>query len=385
MKKILSLFCFLLPLYAFPINISVRIYSLDNIKAIILAPKTGKYMLLGDGNPIDSVNSSSVYEIEAGDDNFLEIKTLGRALGKFTSIRLKELTADCSFNIKHVTEKSTRLYNDDILISCTNGYLKMLNIVQFEHYLAGVVECEAGQKRTVEFYKAQAVICRTYSLNNIARHLTDEYELCDNVHCQVYRGTADVPEILQAVVATKGLVIVDGENHLINAAYHSNCGGYTENSEDAWTLRLPYLRAVQDTFCLHQFHATWERHFSLNEWMNYLKKKEATLTKKDTRGEGYWDSIPEGLRVYFYDKGYLIPLKDMRTELSLRSTYFTVQMDGENVTLYGRGNGHRVGLCQEGAIHMAQLGYTYQQILHFYYRGIQLIDSSALPLTEETN
>jgi stage II sporulation protein D len=384
MIKFLILFCFLLPVYSFSINISVRIYSAENIKAIILAPKTGKYILLGDGKPIDSVTNSSVYEIES-DDNFLDIKNLDRNLGKFNTIRLKECTPDCSFNIKHVAEKTIRLYNDELLISTSGEYLKMLNIVQFEHYLAGVVECEAGQKRPLEFYKAQAVICRTYALNNMARHLIEDYELCDMVHCQVYKGTADVPEILQAVEATKGLVIVDSARHLINAAYHSNCGGYTVNSEDAWSMALSYLKAVKDTFCLHQVHATWEKHFSPNDWTGYFKKKDATLTKKDARGEDFWDSIPVERRVYFYDNGYLIPLKDMRVDLNLHSTCFTVVKDSGEVVLKGRGNGHRVGFCQEGAIRMGQLGCNYLQMLNYYYQGIHLVEYSTLPVTPGTN
>ncbi len=384
MRKFLIFLCLLLPLSALPLNINVRIYSSEYLKTVILAPKAGKYLLIGDGKSIDSVTESSVYQIKIV-NNFLEIKTLTRELGKYTYIRLKELTPDCSFNIKPVSEKATRLYNDELLLSCSNGYLKMLNIVQFEHYLAGVVECEAGQRRPVEFYKAQAVICRTYTLSNIARHLGEDYELCDVVHCQVYRGTADIPEILQAVEATKGLVIVDNSKHLINAAYHSNCGGYTVNSEDVWSLNLPYLRATKDTFCLNQLHATWEKHFSMNDWLNYFEKKEASLKKTDKHGEAYWDSIPGHKRVYFYDNGYLIPLKEMRIELTLHSTYFSVEKNKDEVIVRGRGNGHRVGFCQEGAIHMAQKGYTYLQLLHNYYQGIQLIDSSALPAGAGTN
>lgn len=384
MRKSFLLFFLLLPIYALPLNINVRIYSADYVKTVIIAPKTGKYLLIGDGKSIDSVTASSVYQIKAV-DNLLEIKTLTRVLGKYSNIRFKECTPDCSFNIKPVSEKNTRLYDDELLILNQGGYLKMLNIVQFEHYLAGVVECEAGQKRPIEFYKAQAVICRTYTLSNIARHLGEEYELCDIVHCQVYRGTADIPEILQAVEATKGLVIVDNSKRLINAAYHSNCGGYTVNSEDVWSMTLPYLRALKDTFCLNQLHATWEKHFSMNDWLNYLEKKEASLKKTDTRGESYWDSIPGYRKVYFYDKGYLIPLKEMRVELSLHSTYFTVEKKTDEIILRGRGNGHRVGFCQEGAIHMAQRGYTYLQLLHFYYQGIQLIDSTALPAGGGTN
>ena len=384
MRKLLLLICLLLPLTAVPINISVRIYSTSNLQTIILAPKTGKYILLGDGKFIDSVGTSNVYEIKAA-DSLLEIKNLDHVLGKFASIQLRECSVDCSFNIRPVSEKATRLYSDELLLSASGGNLKMINKVAFEHYLAGVVECEGGHKKSVEFYKAQAIICRTYALNNLARHLGEYYELCDAVHCQVYKGTSDIPEIVKAVESTKGLVIVDSTKHLINAAYYSNCGGYTLNSEDVWGSNVPYLRAVKDTFCLNQAHAVWEKKFSQKDWTGYLKRKESTLKKNDTHDEGYWDLIPEEKRVYFYDRGYLIPLKDMRLDLNLHSTYFTVEKNEDNIIIKGRGNGHRVGFCQEGAMHMAELGYTYLQILQFYYRGIQVIDSANLPIEESVN
>ncbi len=382
-KPLLFLFLLLPALAVFSTDINVRIYSDENVSAIILAPNEGNYLLIGDGKVIDSVTSSSVYQIKSS-GNLLEVKTLDRELGKYSAIRLKECTADCNFNIKPIPDKTSRLYDDELLISNSGGYLKMVNIVEFEHYIAGVVECEAGHRRPSEYYKAQAIICRTYALSNLTRHYGEEYELCDLVHCQVYKGAANIPDILEAVETTKGLVIVDNSNHLINAGYHSNCGGYTVNSEDVWSLSLPYLRAVKDTFCLNQLHATWEKHFSTIDWQNYLSKKEATLSKRDTRGENYWDSIPEQKRVYFYDKGYLIPLKDMRLELSLHSTYFTVGQDSIGIVLKGRGNGHRVGFCQEGAIHMAELGYSYLQMLNFYYQGVQVTDFSAIPVATGT-
>lgn len=384
MRKLSLLLGLLVPLPALPINISVRIYTTSSVKKIILAPKEGKYLLLGDGKFLDTVTTSNVYEIQAA-DTLLEVKNLAQSLGKFASIQLKECSVDCSFNIRPLSEKNTRLYNDELVVSANGGYLKMINKVEFEHYLAGVVECEGGHNRPLEFYKAQAIICRTYALNNLARHLGEYYELCDAVHCQVYKGTADIPEIVEAVEETKGLVIADSAKHLINAAYYSNCGGYTLNSEDVWGAYVPYLRAVKDTFCLNQQHAVWEKKFSLKDWTGYLQKKESTLTKSNTHNESYWDSIPEEKRIYFYDKGYLILLKDMRLDLNLHSTYFTVEKAGDGVILKGRGNGHRVGFCQEGAIRMAELGYSYLQILQFYYRGIQVIDSSTLPVEESAN
>ena len=74
----------------------------------------------------------------------------------------------------------------------------------------------------------------------------------------------------------------------------------------------------------------------------------------------------------------LIPLKSVREDLKLNSTYFSVTTKGDAVELKGRGFGHGVGLCQEGSMNMARSGRTYTEILHYYYTGVHLVDLSAL-------
>ena len=144
-----------------------------------------------------------------------------------------------------------------------------------------------------------------------------------------------------------------------------------------WNKPLSYLKAREDTFCFHQPAATWQKQIPLKEWKSYLVKKEQGL-KKDVSCSGYGDTIPAGKRIYLYDKGYLIPLKEIRTDWNLHSTYFLTITSADSITLVGRGYGHRVGLCQEGAIHMSQTGYNYEQILHYYYYNVQLINYSIL-------
>ena len=91
-----------------------------------------------------------------------------------------------------------------------NGSLKVRNEVELENYVAGVVEMEAGSNHTLEYYKVQAIICRTYALSNLRRHETERYNLCDNVHCQVYKGNNRLnQQITEATLQTKNLVLVD--------------------------------------------------------------------------------------------------------------------------------------------------------------------------------
>jgi len=376
----LSLLC--LPLLASSsVNVSVLIYSTQPVTSVIVAPANGTYSIVADGKTIDTCNSQSVYEVSLNKDS-VTLKSLGKTIGTFASVRFKEYgTTRCELNIKPVSAAKTRLYDDDLIASSLITELKLVNICQIEHYIAGVIECEAGRKKPLEYFKVQAIITRTYAMSNLARHITDGSELCDGVHCQVYQGTATTPDVIAAVEATKGLVLVDENSTLIDAAFHANCGGYTLNSEDVWSAALPYLRSMPDTFCVHQPAAVWTKQMSLKTWTDYLNKKEKHLQKDTLRRQAYWDTIPVKERTFLYDRGYTIPLKEVRLDLNLHSTYFTVEKDtaSSTVTLHGRGFGHRVGLCQEGAIHMAQLGYNYQQILHYYYSNVQVIDYTILP------
>jgi stage II sporulation protein D len=366
------------PLSAFSINISVHIYSTQPVSSVIVAPALGAYTLSGDGRIIDSCNTQSVYEISLKKDSVV-IKALGKMLGTFASVRFHGYGTRNELNIHPENSVRIRLYDDDLSASSSITELKLLNICQLEHYVAGVIEGEAGKLKPVEYFKVQAIICRTYALANLAKHISEGCELCDGVHCQVYLGTATSKNVLEAVDATKGMVLVDADNNLIDAAFHSNCGGYTMNSEDVWNASLPYLRAIKDTFCLHQPSAVWEKSMSKDTWDNYLAKKEKGLKKDTLRKQAYWDSIPVQSRTIYFHDGYMIPLKDIRSDLNLHSTYFTVEEDSNTVTLHGRGYGHRVGLCQEGAMRMSHLGYNFHQILNFYYTDVQLIDYSILP------
>jgi len=379
-KYLPSLFVLLFPFVASSVNISVHIYSTQPVSSVIIAPTVGKYIVIADGKTIDSCNSQSVFEISILQDSIV-LKALGKTIGKFASVRFHGYGDRNQFNIRPVsaTSKPARLYDDDLVISSEITDLKLLNISQLEHYIAGVIESEAGRRKPLEYFKVQAIICRTYALSNLAKHILEGCELCDGVHCQVYQGAATTPLVIEAVEATKNMVLVDVNDQLIDAAFHSNCGGYTLNSEDVWNAPLSYLKSVRDTFCLHQPSAVWEKHFSTETWENYFNKKEKALKKDSLRREAFWDSIPVNTRIYLYDQGYVIPLKEIRLDLNLHSTCFSIEKDSSGVTLHGRGYGHRVGLCQEGAIHMSQIGYNYQQILHYYYTDVQLIDYTILP------
>ena len=254
--------------------------------------------------------------------------------------------------------------------------MSIINTQDLDVYISGVVEAEAGSQQNAEYYKVQAVICRTYALANKFKHAKSGFHLCDEVHCQVYKGVSNSnPDIISSTIATSDVVVVNQDINLITTAFHSNCGGHTINSEDVWSRAVSYLKAVPDTFCLNMPHTDWEKEVNKAHWMGFFRKKGVS---------NILDSLDKfsntNRNVYFADK---IHLKDVRSEFRLRSTLFTAKENGETITIQGKGFGHGVGLCQEGAMKMSTLGYDYMSILHYYFSDIHVVPLSNFHLFQE--
>jgi stage II sporulation protein D len=281
------------------------------------------------------------------------------------------------------TKIPERTYNGSMVISPAGGSMQVVNRVPLEAYTAGVVQAEAGRGHHREYYKIQAVSCRTYALTNQRKHLLDGFELCDGVHCQVYHGRCRSDSIQKAVDATRSLVLVDQDINIIHATFHSNCGGETVNAEDLWSKSEPYLRATRDTFCLGAPHATWKKTLSRAEWLGYLKRRHGLDATDTMRLNAVLDYVPQCRDLYLGNTTPGIPLKHVREDLKLRSTYFSVRSEGDKVELAGRGFGHGVGLCQEGAMRMAKAGRSYMDILHHYYTDVHLVELSTLDFFKE--
>jgi stage II sporulation protein D len=255
------------------------------------------------------------------------------------------------------------------------GTLVFINNCDIEKYIAGVVKAEGGSGKNIEYFKSQAVIARTYMYKYFDKHMHDKYNVCDNTHCQAFNGTSTDTILNKAAMETHNQVILDRDSVLIISAFHSNCGGQTSSSEDVWLTSQPYLKSVIDPHCLTSRNALWERSMSLDEWVGFLKKHEFS----DSSGDPAQFGFSQKSRLTAYKAGtFTMPLKTIRTDLNLRSTFFSVVPVGDTIKLSGRGYGHGVGLCQEGAMAMAAKGFDYKQIIDFYYFGVIISDIANL-------
>ncbi|MCX6327394.1 MAG: SpoIID/LytB domain-containing protein [Bacteroidia bacterium] len=288
------------------------------------------------------------------------------------SVLFKGKTSDDSFSLRINGNVPVRqYYSGDLQCFPDLGTLVLINICDVEKYISGVVRAEGGNGKNFEYFKTQAVIARTYMYKYFDKHLNDRYNVCDNTHCQAFNGLSSDTIINMAALETQGLVILGKDSTLIVSAFHSNCGGETSSSEDVWLTNQPYLISVVDPYCFSSRNATWEKRISLYEWLEYLKKSGYNGKEDDPSAFSFLQKS----RLTDYTTGsFKMPLKTLRTEMNLRSTFFSVIAEGDSITLKGRGYGHGVGLCQEGAMAMAAKGFNYQQIIDFYYIGVLISD-----------
>lgn len=271
-------------------------------------------------------------------------------------------------------------YDGRLIIKNDMRSLLVINQLNMEKYVAGVVQAEGGYKGHIEYFKTQAVIARTYAFLHLDKHVADAYNVCDNTHCQVYHGRSIVEKIDEAVRITASLVISDNDSLLALTPFHSNCGGETESSGDVWLTSIPHLLKITDPYCNYSRNATWTKEIEMEEWIEYLREHGFEGTKEDI------GPFIQYVRSKDYSvKDFSYPLNRIRIDWGLRSTFFSLKPDADKVTFSGRGYGHGVGLCQEGAMVMADRGFVMKQIIDFYYNGVKIIDFKNVKIAETIN
>lgn len=356
--------------------IDIKIFTGYSINSFTFTPVSGKYSVFDADKKVVDILRDDVVTFKIKNDTIVVTKG-AKQYGKFTSLNISGSGLLNNFKIKPSnTNVQERNYDDNLQITVLDGYFLIINQVEIENYVAGVVQSEGGGSvKDNDFYLVQAITCRTYALNNMKKHAKEGFNLCDSVHCQQYLGRCKSNEILAATFKTAGDVIVDKNEKMISAAFHANSGGQTVNSEDIWKISTSYLKSVNDTFSLSMPSAKWEYKILQTNWLDYLasrfnypindpeKRNYALTFKQDTR------------KVYFADS---ILLSTIRYDLGLKSTWFSIEQQGANMVFKGRGYGHGVGLSQQGAIRMAHLGYNYLEIIKFYYKDVEVVNYDEL-------
>ena len=296
------------------------------------------------------------------------------------------------------------------------GRIQAVNIVDVESYLYGVVGAElySNNSEDLAALGAQAVAARTYSINSLGKHDSEGFDLCAEVHCQVYQGTGRESALIKrAVDSTAGLILVY-EGRAISAVYHSNSGGATAGAEQVWSTRYSgYLRPRLDevvdpsTSSVVQLGQdrpgySWEVQWQgdvLDSILRQHLQAELSLSvpesaelsglsaaKLDELGRvqelviTYTQNDDAGSRQLEYkvtkDKiRWVLRQPDGRILPSTRFELTVQGVDGQvkQAAAAGKGNGHGLGLSQAGAVHMSRLGFGFEDILRHYYTDVELV------------
>jgi stage II sporulation protein D len=358
------------------ISLDVKIYTGYKISSFTVMPIMGKYIIYDNETKVAEVLKNDIVKFTVN-ENKVKVSINNKEIGSYLNVSMSGAGYINAFKLKPlVPAVKERTYDDDLRLSVNGDIFLLVNHVDIEHYVAGVVQSEGGGGvKDNEFYLVQTITCRTYALNNMKKHAKEGYNLCDSVHCQLYYGRCKNSDILAAVYKTVGDVIVDKDDKMIAAAFHANSGGQTVNSEDIWKISTTYLKSVEDTFSLKMPSAKWEKKISKQKWFGYLAEKYNYPIDNPEKLKAVRNFSQEKRLVYLVDS---IKLTSIRTDFGLRSTFFSIIDLGDTLLFKGRGYGHGVGLSQQGAIRMAQLGFTYKDIIRFYYKDVEIINYEQL-------
>ena len=412
-------------------------FTLDGTFSVLDKTVSGSQVATTDGNVI-LWNNEKYQELE-----FIPVDEAS------ASFELEDVTIGVNF---HWERKEVQRFKGALKLIVEHGKITPVNILGVEDYLLSVISSEMSATASLELLKAHAVISRSWLLAQIDKNKRIEssgekyvaaenkegelikwydredhinFDVCADDHCQRYQGItrASTPQVAKAIEATRGQVLMDGEN-LCDARFSKCCGGVYEEFENCWEpVHYNYLVARRDgvnetdfpDLTIEENAREWilsrpEAHCNtadaeiLSQVLNNYDQEttdfyrwkvdytQAEISKlvRERSGEDYGD-IVDLIPIARGTSGRLYKLKIVGTkktltigkELEIRRTLspshlyssaFVVEK-GENdanglpstFTLKGAGWGHGVGLCQIGAAVMGAKGYPYEEILLHYF------------------
>jgi len=264
-----------------------------------------------------------------------------------------------------------------------NNRLTVINEIDIEDYLKGVLPSEMNPAWPLEALKAQSVAARSFAWKNLNRHSDEGFDLCATVHCQVYSGFADKEDarITRAVEETRGEILIDPSNgDTANAVFHACCGGYTEDPANVWDLsgaRPPsYLVPRRCPYCRDYPHFNWTSTLDagfIRDRLNQNGWKVGNIKNIEIAGRNVSGRV-RFFRIIHSGGKTAVPGGKFRLAVDpwkIKSTRISnIVRRGNGIFEFkGQGWGHGVGMCQAGAKGMAEDGRNYRDILGFYYKG----------------
>ncbi len=264
--------------------------------------------------------------------------------------------------------------------------MNVINTVELEQYIKGVLYHEISHRWPIEAIKAQAVATRSYALYAMEQNRSKSFDVTNDIYSQVYGGkNSERFRTGIAVDATRGQVLVYRDK-ILPAFFYATCAGMTEDANEVWNIDLPPLKRVVCPYCQTSPHLHWKRNFRLKDIQNKLNAngykvgpiKDIIIVQRNAS-----DRIKSLRIIARTGESVTINGKDFRNIIGpndIRSNNYEIVMEGYYVDFYGRGWGHGVGLCQWGAYGMAGKGFDYKAILRHYYPEAEIVSLDVLNL-----
>ncbi len=257
----------------------------------------------------------------------------------------------------------------------TERKTSLVNHVDLEEYLASVLPYESIPSWPDEVQKALCIACRTYAVAKIQAHRERKtalhYDLKNTILDQVYKGHARKTNLKKIVNATKGIIITQEDTPIL-AMYSAVCGGIIPaEKKSSIYINAPYLkRNYACPHCKDQPLYTWKTQYTFKDLEKPLQRRFPGLGKlQDVAIESYDKAgVAQKIILTGSKKRIRMDAHDFRMLFyTIRSLCCTFSIDKGTLTAQGKGHGHHMGLCQWGAYIMAKKGFSYQDILSFYY------------------
>ncbi len=390
--------------------VRVRLSSLGNPSSLKLTVN-GSYTV--NGKTEKAIPSGSVLQVSfSSSTGQLKLTQNGTTTNMGTSFKLRRHATDGSNGIKIAQGRvPANLYPGDfefISQKSSSGYtLYVIVHVYIEDYLYGVVPYEMGNSSGLEALKAQAVAARTYTIRAMNGASSKLYDVVDTPSDQVYSGTPSGNANCKAAVdATKGIVSKNGS--AFTATYYSaSNGGQTESIKNIWgSTSHTYLKVKDDPYDLAN-PAAKKNSFTVNKTGTQSSSAlQSLLNNKASAKFGTGAKVTGVTAIRLHTPKYASPSKlytkadfsvkytqngsssngtvtfDIFSELesplgmsinSGSNELWSVDETTTGFTVYARRYGHGLGMSQRGAMYMAQIGYTYDQILAFYFEGCKRV------------
>lgn len=376
---------------------AVRVGIIVDSASAELSSPSGLQLLTPEGQVVRSVSPGERVTVSA--DGVGRLRIGGSPAGGATRLTVRPTGAG-------PLDIGGRAYRGDAVLQANGpGRVTVINRVEMEEYLLGVVPREIGRvgPERFEAAKAQAVAARTYAVAYLGRREALGFDVFATVQDQVYGGVADEYDLVSRAVRETAGEILTWEGRPIEAYYHSTCAGHTAAIDEVWNSRpVPYLKAVRDVdpsgraYDHFSSRFTWTQRWPVAELESIFARTLADSVRPGMGGVGRIRDMQvlqrtesgriARMRITTSTGEFIVGGDRIRwifltpSGAILNSSRFDVELvrdasgNPTEVVATGGGWGHGIGMCQVGAMGRAEAGQDYRTILDVYYPGARLVD-----------